>query len=109
MKTEGKFILNGTELVPVYDLIEWANWIEVNHSVASDKLAGGVKVLTTFFGFDMKCGTGKPALFETMVLGRGDPYAYGRYSTHEEAIAGHASALQLVRSESNQVGTKGNE
>lgn len=103
MKTEGKFILDGTKLVPVYDLIEWATWIETNSTIATDEI-GKVKVSTTFFGLDIGHVFGRPQLFETMVFGGGaDPYAYGRYATYDEAIAGHADALNLVRSNLNLI------
>lgn len=102
MKTEGKFILDGTKLVPVYDLIEWATWIETNYQIATDEI-GRVRVLTTFFGLDIGHVFGRPQLFETMIFGEGHPYAYARYATYDEAIAGHADALNLVRSNSNLI------
>lgn len=94
MKTIGKFILNGTELVPVYDLFEWATALEKTARIAQDKIEG-LAVSTIFFGFDMNHGIGKPELFETMVFGSGKPYAYGRYATYDEAIKGHADAWKL--------------
>jgi hypothetical protein len=94
VKTIGKFILNGTQLVPVYDLFEWANALEKTSRVAYDQFED-VAVSTVFFGFDMNYGIGRQALFETMVFGSGTPYAYGRYATYDEAVKGHADALKL--------------
>ena len=56
----------------------------------------GVKVSTVFLSMDHSLGKGSPILFETMIFGgQYDDYQW-RYSTYEEAEAGHQAACYLV-------------
>jgi hypothetical protein len=64
-------------------------------------LVDGALVSTVWLGLDHSFGDGRPMIFETMVfpngvVGMGD-YC-DRYSTKEEAIAGHAKAVEWVKS-----------
>lgn len=94
------FILDGHTPV-VADLMTWARWFsDVNaRRVATDTLPGDVLVSTVFLGLDHNFGRGLPLLFETMILG-GEHDGYSdRYTTWDEAEAGHAKALAMARSE----------
>lgn len=92
-----KFILDGHTPVPAASLREWGRWFETgNRVVAQDKI-GDVKVSTVFLGLDHQWGEGPPLLFETMIFeGPHDGYQE-RYSTWDEAEAGHKVALSLVK------------
>lgn len=83
--------------IPEPDVVAWGKWMEGegNRIVAKDTLPNGLRVSTVFLGMDHQWGAGPPLLYETMIF---PPDSYDdlyqeRYSTREEAIAGHAVAL----------------
>ncbi len=83
------YILEGTEVVEVKDLMEWAKWLEsADRHVAKDE-SHGVEVSTVFLGLDYNFGSGPPLLFETMVFGGKLDGEVNRYSTWQEAETGH--------------------
>ncbi len=60
---------------------------------------GDKRVSTVFLGLDHQYGDGPPLLFETMVFPK-DSYSdlyCERYSTYDEAEAGHAKAVQGLK------------
>jgi hypothetical protein len=59
-----------------------------NRHVAKTK-GPGCKISTVFLGLDHSFGEGKPLLFETMVFGGKFDQETNRYSTWDEAEAGH--------------------
>lgn len=65
--------------------------------VAEDAL-GGVRVSTVFIGLDHRFGPepGPPLVFETMVFGGVLDQEWERYSTWDEAAAGHAALVAAV-------------
>lgn len=91
-----KYILNGKEPVPA-SLLEWAAWFEnADRNVARDRI-GDVSVSTVFLAMNHSFGEGPPLLFETMIFGGEHDQYQERFSTWEEAEAGHQTALDLVR------------
>jgi hypothetical protein len=86
-----KYILKGKKAIPVEDLIEWAKWFETaDRAVKQETLKNGYYVSTVFLGIDYNFMEGKPLLFETMVFkGKEGDLDMARYSTWEEAEAGH--------------------
>lgn len=85
-------------------MMEWAKLFEdFDYKVIKqEKLPSGGKVSTVWLGLDHQYGEGKPLIFETMVFSKkkkqkifGKDYMMGeeldvdRYSTLEEALAGH--------------------
>lgn len=92
-----KYILVGKKAVPTDSLEEWELMYEgASRIVAKDRI-GDVRVSTVFLGLDHSFGDGTPLLFETMIFGGPHDQYQDRYSTWEEAEAGHAKALALVR------------
>lgn len=90
------------KLIPV-DFMTWARWFETADKVIKKdyvtvSVAGPtVEVSTVFLGLNHQFGDGPPLLFETMIFcGPEDGYQ-DRYSTYEEALAGHEKALQLAK------------
>lgn len=61
-------------------------------------LPDGVWISTVFIGLDMASGhSPAPVVFETMIFSAdNDGELYRRYSTWEEAVAGHAAACKSV-------------
>ena len=94
-----KYILIGKEPMLVDDLLEWAEWFETaDRHVANTVLPSGVRVSTVFLGIDHSfppSTEGEPILFETMIFGGEDDSYQERYSTWEEAEAGHEQACKL--------------
>ncbi len=91
------FILEGKTPKPVDDVLEWARWFEkADRRVAKTKV-GVVKISTVFLGLDHSCGGSIPILFETMIFGGKHNDYQERYTTWEEAEAGHLRAVELVK------------
>ncbi len=90
----GKYILEGKKPKLVEDMVEWGIWFEsAKRHVAETTLPNGVSVSTVFLGLDHSFGDGEPILFETMIFGGKHGDYQERYSTWEEAEAGHKKAL----------------
>jgi hypothetical protein len=101
------YVLEGHEPVQVADVVEWGRWFgSVDRQVAFTDL-GFCTVSTVFLGLDHRhFGDGPPLLFETMVFankGAGEGFPdeldgrMNRYSTWDEAEAGHAEMVAEVR------------
>jgi hypothetical protein len=92
---------------PARDTLEWARWLETAHekriiqqTVVSE--SPYIWVSTMFLGLDHNVtGKGAPLIFETMVFRDSDGAECWRYATRAEAVAGHARAVDEVRSGSN--------
>lgn len=95
------------ELIHHDDVRKWAEDFEGNRRIKSDKLAHGTMVSTVFLGLDHNFGGDdgdpdyRPVVFETMVFG--PPLWIGawnqyqtRYSSYEEAVAGHAAVMKSL-------------
>lgn len=92
-----KYILRGREVVPV-SLMEWAAWFATateRHLAKTD--VAGAHVSTVFLGINHSFGGGPPLLFETMVFGGPLDGEQERYSTFDEAEAGHAAMVEKVK------------
>jgi hypothetical protein len=110
----GKYILRGHEPVACPDLILWALWFEdhANRIVQQDQI-GDYWVSTIFLGldhgFNFTGGPRVPILFETMTLigkpGKDEDgerrgiWSDGcqRYSTWDQALAGHLKICERLR------------
>lgn len=98
---------------PMYLLLEWSDYFEHgDRCVAFDLIKSGneeILVSTIFLGLDMNMDAGLPTLFETgtfyYITGKDkrerssldDPELWHRYSTKEEALAGHELILERVK------------
>ena len=94
-----KYLLDANgEPVRCDDLLEWARAFETtNRLVALDRV-GEVGISTVFLGLDYSFGEGLPVLWETMIFGGPHDGYQDRYTSRVEALAGHAKAVELVRS-----------
>ena len=82
------YILKGHEPVRCDDLMKWAEWYETADRQVRDTMQDEVRVSTVFLGLDHGFG-GRRELFETMVFVNGSSVDCERYSTWDEAEAGH--------------------
>ena len=92
----GHYILDGKEPVEVSDIMTWATQFEMTDRIVEQTTIGQVRVSTVFLGLDHQFGDGPPLLFETMVFGGEHDQEQWRYSTWDEAVAGHAAAVESV-------------
>ncbi len=91
------FILKGRDVEPVDSLLVWGRWFEeCDRRVALDEI-GPVVISTVFIGLDHQFGDGPPLLFETLVSGGPLDGAQDRYSTWDEAAAGHVAMCGRVK------------
>lgn len=93
-----RYILDGKTAVPEPDLIKWAKWYE-----KADRLVTRTgDVSTVFLGLDHAFGDGPVQLFETLVFGGPLADEMDRYSTWDEAEAGHQTMVQRVEEASHE-------
>lgn len=91
------YILNGKEPVLETDLLKFGQWFETaNRIVKQTHLPDNIKVSTVFLGIDHGFGSDKPVLFETMVFGGEHDQYQDRYSTWDEAEAGHQKTIEMI-------------
>lgn len=96
-----KYILVNREPVKV-DLMTWAEWFQNREErrVALTETKH-YSVSTVFLGIDHRFGDeGSPLLFETMSFdSAGEAVDEVRYSTYDEAIAGHEAMVRRYQSD----------
>lgn len=95
---EYRILVNGV-LMPA-NIHEWGRWFSNpdNRRVGEDVI-GDVRVSTVCLGSDHSFGGGEPLWFETMIFGgEYDEYMW-RYSTLEQAKAGHARVVDAVKND----------
>jgi hypothetical protein len=94
------YFLNEDHTYRECDLMEWSTQFKsTNRKIADDKI-NGYHISTVWLGYDHNwLGDGPPLLFETMVFkddGSMQEIYCDRYSTWEEAEAGHKKAIEWV-------------
>lgn len=92
----GHYILDGKEPVEVSDIMTWATQFETAGRIVKKTTLGEVEVSTVFLGLDHQWGDGPPLLFETMVFGGEHDQEQWRYSTWDEAVAGHDAVVAKI-------------
>jgi len=123
---EDKFILNGRVPEACSNVLRWGRWFETADRHVAKTQVGGINVSTVFLGLNHQWGNGPPMHFETMCFvdheerakhrrarfeaaKRGESYddgeeawehelPFNRYSTWEQAEAGHAAAVLICKS-----------
>jgi hypothetical protein len=94
-----KYILENGAPKPTDDILEWARWFERSGSerIVARETQGEVTVSTVFLGLDHNFSmTGSPLLYETMVFGGEHDSEMRRYTTVEQAKAGHREMANEV-------------
>ena len=75
---------------------QWtAEWSGDRHVAITDLGALG-RISTVYLGLNHAYGGGPPLIFETMIFGGPMDQYQDRYSTEEQAAAGHSFAVQAV-------------
>jgi hypothetical protein len=93
-----KYVLDANgEAVPA-TFEQWANWMETAGDTRrlGNDLIGDVHVSTVFLGLDHSFSDGPPVLWETMIFGGEHDQYQERYTSREDALAGHERAKALV-------------
>lgn len=90
------YILNGKMSVRERDIYKWGEWMEQANRIVKQTAIQDVYISTVFLGLDHGIYEDKPILFETMIFGGEHDIKLWRYSTWEEAEAGHQRACELV-------------
>ena len=101
--------LDGHTPVKCEDVREWAKWFEQSCKDKSRQVTiteiENIRISTVFLAVDHNFIDGThPILFETMIFGGANDQYQRRYSTWEEAEAGHAEVVKSVQDEINQKG-----
>ena len=76
---------------------EWARRLgdrEYKCVAVSEVPGTGITISTVWLGLDHNWGDGPPLIFETMVFGGPNDQDCYRYSTEEEALAGHEARMK---------------
>jgi len=98
MSMSDKAILKGKEVIEVSNLREWGMFFENKESrrVAVDEV-NGARVSTVFLGVDHSWGYGPKLWFETMIFGGEHDGFQDRYTTWDEAEAGHKRVVEALK------------
>ncbi len=83
--------------------LEWVQWYEDNDDncvVGCDRIREA-EISTVFLGMDDGQGQEAPRAFETVIFGGVHGHQRWRYSTREEAEAGHLAAIERVIESAN--------
>lgn len=95
---DGTYILDGKTPVLEPDLHKWGEWFETANRQVEVSIIYDVTLSTVFLGLDHSWSVGPPVLFETMIFGGPRDREYERYSTWDEAEAGHKKMFEELRS-----------
>ena len=88
--TSGLYVLDGHEVRPASDILEWGVKFRQDRVVAKTQVSETILVSTVFLGIDHGFSVDRPPLlFETMVFGDGEDDLMGRCSTWEQAEEMH--------------------
>ena len=92
------------EIIGTDDVLEWGRWFETADRHLAKTTVGDLEISTVFLGLDHAFLSGSPLLWETMIFVKGkggtwppDDEFQERYSTFDEAKAGHERAVQMVK------------
>ena len=93
------YVLDADNHLVKVDFLTWAMWFEENNRhVGYTEITSQITVSTVFVGLDMRFHRdGPPIVFETAVFGGPLDHEGGRYSSWDDADAGHKAMVRRVR------------
>ena len=86
------------EVTSTDDIQFWAAMFEGSGRIVARTELDEVAISTVFLGLDHRFGEGPPLLFETMVFGGAMDDTQARYSTWDDAVAGHQNYVEAAMS-----------
>ena len=84
----------------VGQFFDWSERWNQQRSILHEEVAPGLFVSTIFLGIDHSYSIDPdhtPLLFETMVFNDYEAGDQWRYHTYDEAVAGHAAVVEMIR------------
>ena len=92
---------NNNKPIAAASVIEAAKWLDENleRKVVKQDYIGDIFVSTVFLGLDHAWNSDIPLLWETMIFGGEHDQYQERYTSHEDALEGHKTALTLITKE----------
>lgn len=85
------------------DLMKWAQWFGSAQRIIAIDTVDEADVSTVFLALDHSWGSEHPILWESMIFGGALDGTQQRYSSKEEALAGHAELLSWVKQRLNEI------
>ncbi len=92
----GKYILDGKTPQHCTDLFKWGEWYETADRSVKITQIDDALISTVFLGLDRNLDGATPLLFETTVFGGEHDEEMCRYSTWDEAEAGHEKMVKFI-------------
>jgi hypothetical protein len=82
-------------------IIQYSEWIEKNpeRKAVKQEHIGDAFISTVFLGLDHAWDSEIPVLWETMIFGGEHDQYQDRYTSYEDALEGHQTALTLITKE----------
>lgn len=94
----GTYILVDGKPVAEPDMQKWSQWMKTAERAVGKTKVGEAHVSTVFLGLDHSFGNGsEPVLWETMIFGGEHDQYQERYTSLDEAKAGHERAVEMAR------------
>jgi hypothetical protein len=92
------YILDERNTPVAVDLMAWASLLDGNRNRVALDERGDALVSTVFLGLDHSFtpGDGPPVLWETMIFGGKHDQYQERYTSHADAVEGHARAVAMA-------------
>jgi len=90
------YVLKGHIVVQTTNAITFGKFMESQSRRVAETKTNNAYISTVFLGIDHQFGDGPPLVFETMVFGGPLDDEQDRYSTWDEAVAGHAAMVKRV-------------
>ena len=89
---------NNNKPIAATSITEAAKWLDENleRKVVKQDYVGDVWVSTVFLGLDHAWNSDIPVLWETMIFGGEHDQYQERYTSYEDAVKGHQTALNLI-------------
>ena len=98
------YILDNNNNPVKSNITDCGKWLEKNpeRKAVKQEHIGDVFISTVFLGLDHSFQSDTPSLWETMIFGGEHDQYMDRYTSYEDALEGHQTALNLVNNETEK-------